>query len=61
MKEITLEILDKIEDEYRADKKNDIVRHALSASDIAVVAGSKDTGIGGQGYFMGPLRAFSQL
>ena len=43
MKEITLEILDKIEDEYRADKKNDIVRHALSASDIAVVAGSKDT------------------
>ena len=43
MKEITLEILDKIEDEYRAEKKNDIVRHALSASDIAVVAGSKDT------------------
>ncbi|MCQ2793545.1 MAG: C1 family peptidase [Bacilli bacterium] len=43
MKEITFEQLNKIEEEYFADKSATIARHAIAASDIAVAASSKDS------------------
>ena len=43
MKEIKLERLEEIEKEYLSEKCSAIARHALSNSDIAVVAASKDT------------------
>ena len=42
MKDITFEQLSKIEEEYSKNNTNNIVRHALSQSDIAVVSSSKD-------------------
>lgn len=42
MKEITFEALENIEKEYFADKSATLARHAISASDIAVAAASKD-------------------
>ena len=43
MKEIKLETLNEIEQEYLSEKCSAVVRHALSNSDIAVVAASKDS------------------
>ena len=43
MKEITIEQLNKIEEEYFADKSATVARHAIAASDIAVAAASKDS------------------
>ena len=43
MKEIKLETLQEIENEYLSEKCSTIARHALSNSDIAVAAASKDT------------------
>ena len=43
MKEIKLETLEKIEQEYLSERCSAVARHALSNSDIAVVAASKDT------------------
>lgn len=43
MEEIKQAELDQIEVEYAKDSNHTIARHALSASDIAVVAGSKDS------------------
>ena len=43
MKEVKLETLQEIEKEYLSEKCSSIARHALSNSDIAVVAASKDT------------------
>lgn len=42
MREISLETLEKIEKEYVSDKASTIARHALTNSDISVVAASKD-------------------
>lgn len=42
MKEITLETLRKIEEEYFLDKSATVARHALAASDINVACASKD-------------------
>ncbi len=43
MKEITIEQLNKIEEEYFADKSATVARHAIAANDIAVAAASKDS------------------
>lgn len=42
MKEIKLETLQKIEKEYLSDKSSAIARHALTNTDIAIAASSKD-------------------
>lgn len=43
MRDIKIEDLNRLTDEYVSDSKNNIIRHALSQSDIATVAASKDS------------------
>ena len=43
MEQLSKEYLDSLLSKYNADKKNDIVRHALTKSDIDILSSNQDT------------------